>query len=240
LHDVAGLEFVVAPLPNLHSDVLGRLTGRYALAVYPYLEGASYAFGVRLPDAEQRRLLELLIRLHRATPSVADLANLAWVEVGERVALEVALSEAEVSWQGGPFAEDARRLIAAHVPWVRQLLATFDRLAAGAGGPLVITHGEPHPGNVLVTGDGTMLLLDWDTVGLAPAERDLWFLDREITAEYTRRVDANALELYRLRWFLDDLAYCLKRLRSAETPMVDAQRSWDWLERTVERRRTSA
>jgi spectinomycin phosphotransferase len=241
LHDAAGLEFVVAPLPDARSEVLVRLSERYALAVYPYLEGDSYAFGEQLPDVQQRQLLELLVRLHAATPSVAGMANVAHVEVGERAALEKALDERDVAWTGGPFAEDARSRISASVPWVRELLVAFDRLAAGVRRvPLVITHGEPHPGNLLMARGGAMLLVDWDTVGLAPAERDLWWLDPGIVAAYTREVDPDALELYRLRWFLDDLAYCLKRLRSAETPMVEAQRSWDWLKRTVRGIRASA
>jgi spectinomycin phosphotransferase len=43
--------------------------------------------------------------------------------------------------------------------------------AARAVGP-VLTHGEPHPANLLSAG-GSLLLIDWDTVGLAPPERDL-------------------------------------------------------------------
>ena len=38
-----------------------------------------------------------------------------------------------------------------------------------------MTHGEPHAGNVMRTDEGR-LLVDWDTVALAPPERDLWML----------------------------------------------------------------
>ncbi|WP_432843998.1 phosphotransferase family protein [Dactylosporangium sp. CA-092794] len=37
---------------------------------------------------------------------------------------------------------------------------------------LVLTHGEPHPGNTMRTGGG-WLLIDWDTALLAAPERDL-------------------------------------------------------------------
>ena len=39
---------------------------------------------------------------------------------------------------------------------------------------LVVTHGEPHAGNVMRRSDGRHLLVDWDTVAVAPPERDLW------------------------------------------------------------------
>lgn len=236
LHEVVRLQFVVAPLAG--GPI--RVTDRYALAVYPFVDGVSYRFGEQLPDVEQERLLGLLVRLHGATPVVAGMANRAAVDVGERAALEAALSDAAGPWSGGPFAEEARSLVAAHVLDFRELLGSFDRLAGSVGGPHVIAHGEPHPANLLITPGGAMLLLDWDTVGLAPPERDLWWLDAAYLAEYTREtgraVDPNALRLYRMRWFLDDLAYCLKRLRSADTPRIDAERAWGWLEGVADER----
>jgi aminoglycoside phosphotransferase (APT) family kinase protein len=46
---------------------------------------------------------------------------------------------------------------------------------ASVGAPWrVLTHGEPHGANVLL-GEGGLSLVDWDTVGIAEPERDLWF-----------------------------------------------------------------
>lgn len=41
---------------------------------------------------------------------------------------------------------------------------------------LVITHGDA-PGNVLVKSHDDLVLIDWDEIELAPAERDNWILD---------------------------------------------------------------
>ena len=54
----------------------------------------------------------------------------------------------------------------------------FERVAAmcrAAGMRYVITHGDA-PGNVLQDRAGTIYLVDWDEILLAPAERDTWFL----------------------------------------------------------------
>ena len=51
----------------------------------------------------------------------------------------------------------------------------FAAKTAAADVRLVITHGEPHPGNLIRTGNG-LAMVDWDTVALAPRERDLWML----------------------------------------------------------------
>lgn len=40
---------------------------------------------------------------------------------------------------------------------------------------LVITHGDA-PGNILVDKDQNIYLVDWDSILLAPAERDTWFM----------------------------------------------------------------
>ena len=64
-----------------------------------------------------------------------------------------------------------------------------------------MTHGEPHEANQLVEGDRTRLL-DWESVALAPAERDLrTLLDRG----HAVPADAAMAELFDLEWRLDEV-----------------------------------
>jgi spectinomycin phosphotransferase len=65
------------------------------------------------------------------------------------------------------------------------------------------------------------VLVDWDTVGLAPPERDLWLVlsdDQEEATIYTdatgHEVDQAALDFFRLTWDLKDLATYLDVLRA--------------------------
>jgi len=111
----------------------------------------------------------------------------------------------------------------------------------------VITHGEPHPGNViLMPADGAgparggIMLIDWDTVALAPPERDLWMVATETGDElhrYTeltgRPVGATALELYRLRWALDDLSCFLRDLRAPHRRTPGTEHTWQALQITI-------
>ena len=77
----------------------------------------------------------------------------------------------------------------------------------------MITHGEPHRGNVLVEADGARRLVDWDTTLVAPRERDLLFLLDDGLAgweAYTStagavELDREALDLYGRRWVLGDI-----------------------------------
>ena len=68
----------------------------------------------------------------------------------------------------------------------------------------VPTHGEPHPANQLRTADG-VLLVDWETLALAPRERDLGPLVRSGYADLVHP-DPAMLELFDLEWRLDEIA----------------------------------
>ena len=103
----------------------------------------------------------------------------------------------------------------------------------------VITHGEPHPGNVLRAGPDR-ILVDWDTVALGPPERDLWLVTGETgreTLRYARLtgrgVDPGLLAFYRLRWALDDLSAFVHRLRGAHRRTADAEHAWLSLKQTA-------
>lgn len=93
------------------------------------------------------------------------------------------------------------------------------------------------------TGAGTgMMLIDWDTTGLAPPERDLWMIAsntgeelRDYTAATGRAVDSAALTFYRLRWALDDMSAFLVRLRAARQRTADTEHAWRALQETIAR-----
>src|SRR5262249_29466040 len=48
----AGLEFVLAPRVTAHGESVRPLGERYAIALYPFVEGTTRAFAERLPPAE--------------------------------------------------------------------------------------------------------------------------------------------------------------------------------------------
>jgi spectinomycin phosphotransferase len=132
------------------------------------------------------------------------------------------------TWSGGPFSERARQALARHTSDVAELLALADRLAADVArrsSNWVVTHGEPHAGNVLWTG-ARHVLVDWDTVALAPPERDLWMLVGDASG---LELDQVALSYFRLRWDLADLAAFTDELRSPHRHTEDTAKAYDAL-----------
>ena len=156
----------------------------------------------------------------RPAAAVASTAATAGLHISGRHHLQAALQELDLPWAGGPFSEPAREALARNSLVVVELLALADRFAAdvaGRGGEWVVTHGEPHAGNVMRTADGCVLV-DGDTVALAPPERDLWMVAADGVDTYTRgtghELDEVAVDFFALTWDLKDLAEYLHPLRS--------------------------
>jgi spectinomycin phosphotransferase len=223
-----GLPFVVAPLRTRGGAPLVRLDDRYTLALFPFVDGTPGEWGGYETDGDRLAVVELVAAVH-AVPAGARTVGL---ELSGREHLEAALRDLDVPWTGGPFSEPAREAMRAAAPALGDLLALADRLRADAethGVRMVVTHGEPHSGNIVRTSGGPVLV-DWDTVALAPPERDLWMLAGDGMAElYAERsgvtVNDAALDYFRLSWDLKDLAEYLNVLRAPHTDNEDT-RSW--------------
>ena len=238
LRHEAGLEFVVAPTAARDGKPLRRLDGRYTVSVFPFLAGRSYPFGP-YPDARLRgRALDMIAALHQSTPAVAGLAPGHIPRFAGRGDLDAFLLDPGRPWDAGPFSEAARRLLVPRTADLAQLATGFDRLAevtSPARADPVITHGEPHPANLMSVGR-RLVLIDWDTAALAPPERDVSLiatsggedLDRYQHAT-GRALDPAVITLYRVRWYLDDLAsaICLFCNHHRDTP--DTRRWWHGL-----------
>ena len=231
----AGLEFVVAPRPTSRGETVRRIGPRHTIALFPFVAGQAGRFGHYETD-ERAAVVKMLAELHRATPAVASVANRFVLDLPGRPRLEAALRELNRTWVGGPFSEPARQALARHASDVVELLALADRLAADlvrSGGTWVITHGEPHAGNVMRAGE-SRLLVDWDTVALGPPERDLWMVvgdgadEATIYADATgHQVDPTAIDFFRLAWDLEDLAGFINVLRSPHRHSNDTVKAYE-------------
>lgn len=221
-----GLAFVVAPLPTADGCVLERLNGHFSVSVLPYVAGSPGRFGAYESAAERRGVLERLAVLHAATDLVEGLAGAEDFRLAGRGELAAALRRLDRPWQAGPYSEPARELLGAMAPNLQAALTLYDQLAVqvrAAGEPFVVTHGEPHRANVIFTADGAQLI-DWDTILLAPAARDLWML-----VDF-RAGESAALSLYRLAWDLKDIAAYVGVFGRPHTDSEDTAKAWRGLE----------
>lgn len=127
-----------------------------------------------------------------------------------------------------PFGEGARRLIRAAREHITGLMQRYDQLvpyALAGRDRWVVTHGEPHTGNVMrLPGDGIgggIRLIDWDTVRLAPPERDLWMI-----SPGEPDADSSIIELYQRWWELAEICDYANTLRAAHDEDANTRIAW--------------
>jgi spectinomycin phosphotransferase len=239
----AGLDFVVAPMRAGSGEVVIRAWPDYAISLFPFVDGVPGQPGDALSAADRAAITDILAALHAAHPP-AGTVPVRDFSPRSRSHLEISLRERGRPWRGGPYAEPARALVTEHADSLATALTAFDDLAAqvaASAAGLVLTHGEPKPTNLIRRG-ADYLLVDWDTAGLAPPERDLWWILSDSGAEaarYTeltgREISESALALYRLRWDLDDVGLILADFRALHEQDNDTDIGWAGLGPTMQR-----
>jgi spectinomycin phosphotransferase len=249
LADSSHLNFVIGPVRTTSGQAAARLQPDWAVTVTPFAEGEPGRWGDELSAGDLAELTSILASLHSCdAPAGTPVRNPGLLR---RDLMEALLGEPGGSWfDAGPYGEPARELIAEHAAGLHRSLGIFDDLVgqATASGAPALTHGEPHPGN-LIRGDGSFLLVDWDTAGLALPERDLWWVLPDPDTDpvgfaasanlYTdltgRAVDPAAVALYRMRWDLDDISLFLTEFRAPHQRTADTEKAWTGLDAAVRR-----
>jgi spectinomycin phosphotransferase len=197
----AGLDFVLAPLPTRAGRVLVPVA-EGALSCTPWVDGQVVGDGA-VVDADTAAVnIADLARLHAVDPPSGMLrwSPVRWPDGGDRLAGLVARP-----WTTGPYGEPVRRAIAGRLTAIAEWTCRYRALAeAAADRRWVVTHGETHTRNQLTTPDG-IRFVDWESLKLAPRERDLSTL---VQAGYGVQLNADPdmIELFDLEWRLCEIA----------------------------------
>ena len=180
----AGLEFVLAPLRTRSGGVMVP-AAEGALSCTPWVDAAVVGDGA-VDDADVAAAnIADLARLHAADPpaGLPGWSPVVEPDVGDRLAVLVANA-----WTTGPYGEAARGAVAGRLTAITEWTGRYLVLAeAATDRRWVVTHGETHTRNQLMTRDG-IRFVDWESLKLAPRERDLATL---VQAGYGARVEAD-------------------------------------------------
>lgn len=252
LAHTAGIDAVVAPIPTVDDDLVVTLESKWVVTVFPHLPVEPSNWGRFGNDADRDRAQQLVARIHAAThlAAIAEIPSREDFQIACRDDLFVRLDDLSTAWTSGPYGEATRTLLLANVDLIRAGFAQYDALAeqahSGRDG-WVVTHGEPHAGNIVRRADTRQLVMvDWDTCALAPRERDLWQLfpegdqSLEQLGSYLRAaklpaeaISPNLLHLYRLRWDLEEIAIYADWYYRAHEDTEDMRTGWDGLAHSV-------
>jgi spectinomycin phosphotransferase len=232
----SGLAFVVAPLPDRSQRLMRRIESDWAVAVFPYIDGHAIGNGAWSDTAACARAAGLVGQLHTSTPPGTPRRFSFAIPHRPRL-----FDNLEEPWTSGPYGERTRKLLSSSREGVKALLAHYDRLVQEVtydDEPWVLTHGEPHSANFIDGADGSLYLIDWDTVRLAPAERDLAALlidQSEVLSAYRSTAGPRvprpaALQLFRVWWDVSEICYYVHHFRGPHDDSLDEQVRWPDLE----------
>ncbi|WMJ68967.1 aminoglycoside phosphotransferase family protein [Stenotrophomonas sp. 24(2023)] len=190
LRSQLGIEEIVAPWPALTG---GAAVQRWGLqfTLFPYVEGLS-GFEAALSRAQWQQLGGVLRRLHDAHLPEALQGGLP------AVGLEAGALDTVGSWlqqpAGLPAARDGfgERFLALWRQYqgrIEHLHGRAEQLRAtlqDAAPARVLCHTDLHAGNLLMGAGGSLYLIDWDGLALAPRERDLMFIGAAVGGRWGR------------------------------------------------------
>lgn len=225
LHE-QGIMHISAPL-KATSGALWVTLEDYHLSVSPFIAGHN-GFETHLTDAQWNTLGATLKRLHTAPVPNGLQSQLQCETFNDHFRQKVAHFQQMVA--NTDFHEPISAALADLLRTQRQTISYMIGRASHLAMQLqentpdyVLCHADIHAGNVLIDDEGQLYVVDWDTVMLAPKERDLMFIGGGIGSEWRGKrgieqfyegygpteINSMALAYYRYERIVEDIAaYC--------------------------------
>lgn len=202
------------PVRSLSSGSYINRLSRYQSVLLPWVEGYP-ATDQTLNEFQERQLGALLASLHlvklatRELPQAEDFAPHYPDQVRQLLAEATQSQATAIQNQMATLINDNKQSIE---PWLEEFEQLQAQMTQKDTADFVVCHGDPSAGNIVVTPDGQVVLIDWDTLCHAPPERDLFYLHAQngaldgyqrLIGDYT--LDEEAMRYYRLHWTLQEI-----------------------------------
>jgi spectinomycin phosphotransferase len=227
-HDLreGGLDFVLAPEVGRNGAVVQHLGSRPVI-VSRYQSGRPI-FPDQATPAQARRVESMVATLHEvhiARDLPRETFELPFAEQLSR-GVAGALAGADAV---GPYGAAVTRLVRKNIDHLTALdeeMCACQAACRSLQPAFVLTHGEPNRGNVFVTDEGRLLLMDLGELAWGPPERDLSVLP---DLGLPRTGDETLLRFYELRWDLGEIAEYVDRFVQPHAGDAEDQGMWQEL-----------
>jgi len=214
-----GINQVLAPLLSPRGEPWKLAEGFYFI-LYPFVQ-SEQVLAVGMSDAHWVEFGSVLQRLHTTGLPRALLAQMKRERFVPPRLEWIKDTHAHVNrWRGGdPFQRELASFWLDNHSTIAAILQRMEILVQKMHGvhiEFVPCHGDVHTGNLLITRNGRLFIVDWEDARLAPKERDLMFLPGDLGAReegiffqgYGKTsIHPLAQAYYRHHWCIEDLGF---------------------------------
>lgn len=222
-----GIKQIIPPLSTTTGELWGNL-GAFKAILYPYIEGSN-GVDTKLSEDQWIQLGATLKMLHEINISPSIIKNVpkeAFSPQGRKT-VKTFLARIENELFEEPIALEMAKFLSSKRLEIHTIIEKTEALATILQQqPLnpVLCHADLHGWNLMIDEASALYVIDWDTLILAPKERDLMFIGAGIwdsgrtpTEEellfyrgYGQAdINPNAIAYYRFERILQDIAaYC--------------------------------
>ncbi|MGB8981595.1 MAG: aminoglycoside phosphotransferase family protein [Anaerolineales bacterium] len=240
-----GVQAILVPVETRSQQTYADL-GEYKIILYPFIDGKD-GFDRKLSDHHRRSLGAALKGIHSVPlpPQLKSRLPQETFSAQWRERLKTFQRQVENDTFDEPTAARLAEFMKSRRDEIGQLVERAQRLAAelpSGAGEFVLCHTDIHGGNILISDNDELYIVDWDNPILAPKERDLMFIgggidgvwksEREETIFYAgygkTEIDLTALAYYRYERVIEDLAVICGQLLLTGAGGADRERSLGW------------
>lgn len=222
LHD-AGINEII---PSFKT-ILGQLTQQiedFTLIVYPFVNGQD-GFRINLTDNQWIKLGHVLRQVHEidVPPSIQNRVRKEVYSPKWREVIRSLYTHIEAEPTGDEVALKLLKFMKENISSIRRLVDRAEQLGhklQDQSYKLVLCHSDIHGGNVLITGNDNIYIVDWDDPIMAPKESDLMFIGGGVANVWnkpyeeklfykgygTTEINSTLLAYYRHERIVEDIA----------------------------------
>lgn len=245
---LAGVGHVIAPLVTASGQLWTRLRD-YTVTLFPFVNGDS-GWGRDLTSQQWSDLGRTLRALHTTNPDQELRRHTPLETYTPRWREQVRGYLRQIDRNAYANADEPARGLAALLVNKRRVVEHLVDRAEELGTILshqaqefCLCHGDIHAGNVLIDPDGKLYVVDWDTLVMAPRERDLMFIGAGISPNWRSQqerdwfyagygpaeINQTALAYYRIERIVQDIAAFGEQLFDSAEGGDDRQQALRWM-----------
>ncbi len=179
LLQMMGIQQIIPPVKTIRGQSTQHIED-FTLIVYPFIEGQN-GFNRNLTDNQWLDLGKMLRQVHEidVPQSIRNQIRRETYSPKWREAVRSLYIHIEAEPIGDAVAFKLLKLMKKNLLVIRRLVDRAEQLSKkirNLSTKFVLCHSDIHAGNVLMDGNDTIYMVDWDDPIMAPKERDLMFI----------------------------------------------------------------